>query len=294
MKVALLVILVVVIGSALWQHFRYLRERRDAAQDFQPLLYGPNAFHLIVHVRTEHDSDDAVLAALRKVKSETEAELLWVYAGRVAANGEHSTQMGDIEWTACVLLQAPSREQADEAISGRLGAALAEFPDVHIQGFDRPVFSNLLFPQIQGLRRLSAVVRRQPPHLPFTRHEGEMAMPQAPELASQITRGESLNKRGAVVFNLSGLGTPEQQASDAAYTEQILGSMAEGGYGPIHWGRAVRVSGQAEFERVAIVYYPGVRFFGDMIQSSFFQSIVPGKQLGDNQSTITVPVLDRL
>ena len=119
-------------------------------------------------------------------------------------------------------------------------------------------------------------------------------MPQAPEIAAQITRGESLNKRGAVVFNLSDHGTPEQQANDAAYTDQILGAMAEGGYGPIHWGRAVRVSGQAEFERVVLVYYPGVRFFGDMIQSTFFQSIVPGKQLGDNQSTITVPVLDRL
>ena len=32
----------------------------------------------------------------------------------------------------------------------------------------------------------------------------------------------------------------------------------------------------------------------DMIRSEFFQGIIGDKQLGDNQSTITVPVLDRL
>ena len=109
-----------------------------------------------------------------------------------------------------------------------------------------------------------------------------------------MLRGERLNTEAAVVFNLSTPGTTEQQEKDAAYANRMLASMAEGGYGPIHRGRAVRVQGEAEFTNVVIVYYPGVRFFADMIQSDFFQGIVGDKQLGDNQSTITVPVLDRL
>ena len=292
MKIALLVLAVVVLGAALWQHLRYLGDRRDAAQDFQPLLYGRDTFHLIVFLRSEDDSDDAVLEALRKVRSE--ADLRWIYAGRVAANGEHSTQLGNIDWSACVLLQAPSRARADEAIAGRLGAVLAEFPEVHIQGFDRPVVANLLLPQMLGLRRLSGMVRREPSSFPFVRREEDFAMPEARELASQMIRGESLNSRAAVVVNIFRPGTPEQQKNDAAYAGRMLGSMAEGGYGPIHMGRAVRVVGQAEFETVAVVYYPGVRFFAEMIQSDFFQGIIAGKQLGDNQSTVTVPVLDRL
>ena len=87
MRIALLVLAIVVVGAAVWQHARYLGARRNAAQDFQPVLYGGDTFHLMVYLRNEDDSDDAVLEALRKIKSETEGDLTWIYAGRVAANG---------------------------------------------------------------------------------------------------------------------------------------------------------------------------------------------------------------
>ncbi|MEM7413491.1 MAG: hypothetical protein AAF430_24880 [Myxococcota bacterium] len=294
MKWALLVLAIAILGAAAWQHARYLGVRRDAAQDLQPLVYGDDAFHLIVYLRTEDDSDAAVLDALRRLKAQTEAALTWVYAGRVAANGGYSRQLGDIRWTACLLLQAPSRAKADDALAGPLGKALASFADVHVHGFDRPGVQNLLFPQLLGLRRLAALARREPSAFPFVRREGDLTMPEAREIGQRMLRGERLSRDAAVVFNLSNPGTPEQQQADAAYVGRMLGSMAEGGYGPIHMGRAVRVTGDAEFENVAIVFYPGVQFFGDMIQSEFFQGIIGGKQLGDNQSTITVPVLGRL
>jgi len=294
MKMALLVLAIVVVGAAVWQHARYLDTRRNSAHDMQPMLYGGDAFHLIVYLRTEEDSDEAVLDALRKIKAETEAELTWVYAGRVAANGGHSSQLGDVQWTACLLLQAPSRAIADKSLAGPLGAALASIPRVHVHGFDRPVVPNLGLPQMLGLRRLLSVVRREPSNFPFVPREGDFTMPEARELGKRMLRGESLNRDAAVVFNISIPGTPEQQAQDAAYVGTMLGSMAEGGYGPIHMGRAVRVSGEAEFENVAIVYYPGVRFFSEMIQSDFFQRIIGRKQLEEYQSTITVPVLDQL
>jgi len=294
MKIALLALAVVIVGAAVWQHLRYLGTRRGAAQDFQPVLYGGDTFHLVVFLRTEVDSDDAVLDALRQIKAETEADLTWIYAGRVAANGEHSRQLGDVPWSACLLLQATSRAQAEKTLAGTLGAALADLPDVHVHGFERPVAQNLLFPQVMGLRRLFAIVRGEPSNFPFVPREGDFTMPDAPELAQKMLRGESLNTEAAVVFNIASPGTAEQQEKDAAYVGRMFGSMAEGAYGPIHMGRAVRVTGEAEFENIAIVYYPGVRFFAEMIQSEFFQSIIAGKQLGENQSTITVPVLDRL
>jgi hypothetical protein len=290
----MLALAIVIVGASVWQHLRYLGARRHAAQDFQPMLYGGDTFHLIVYLRTEDDSDEAVLDALRKIKADTEADLTWIYAGRVAGNGGHSPQLGDVQWSACLLLQAPSRARADEAIAGKLGTALASFPEVHVHGFDRPVVPNLMFPQMLGLRRILALLRREPSRLPFAPREGDLTMPEARELAQRILRGESLTSRAAVVFNLASPGTPEQQKRDAAYVGRMMGAMAEGGYGPIHMGRAVRVTGEAEFENVAIVYYPGVRFFSDMIQSDFFQGIIGDKQLGDTQSTITVPVLDQL
>ncbi len=299
MKIALFVLLVLVVvalGAATWQHLRYLGVRRDAAQDRQPLIYGKDTFHVILFLRTEDDSDDAVLAALRAFKQATESidGLSWIYAGKVAANGGSSQQLGEIGWTACLLLQFDSRADYEKAASDALGAALAAFPEVHAHGFDRPVAPNLLLPQGLGARRLLAILRREPSNFPFVPREGDFTMPEVVQLAERMLEGERLNTEAAVIFNLIAAGTPEQQKNDAAYVGRMMASMAEGGYGPIHMGRAVRVAGNAEFDNVAIVFYPGVRFFSEMIQSDFFQGIIGDKQLGDNQSTITVPVLDRL
>ncbi len=47
---ALTAVLVVAMG---WQHFRYLKWRRAAAQDHQPLLHSSSAFHVISYLRLE-------------------------------------------------------------------------------------------------------------------------------------------------------------------------------------------------------------------------------------------------
>ena len=66
MRIALLVLAIGVVGAAAWQHLRYLDARREAAQDDQPVIYGGDTFHLVVFLRTDEDSDDVVLEALRK------------------------------------------------------------------------------------------------------------------------------------------------------------------------------------------------------------------------------------
>ena len=97
-----------------------------------------------------------------------------------------------------------------------------------------------------------------------------------------------------MVLNFSIGGSEEERAANSSYGANMLGMMAEVGCGPMHVGRAVTVEGDAEFESVIIVYYPGVKFFADMVQGKFFSSIVGNKQLGDSLSSPSVPLLPHL
>ncbi len=74
----------------------------------------------------------------------------------------------------------------------------------------------------------------------------------------------------------------------------MVSLMAEVGHGPVHVGAAVTLEGDADFDRVVLVYYPGVKYFIDMVQSKFYTGIFGEKQLGDTLSTPTVPILHRL
>ena len=74
----------------------------------------------------------------------------------------------------------------------------------------------------------------------------------------------------------------------------MLSMLAEVGAGPMHIGAAVTLEGDAKFDQVAIVYYPGVEFFADMVQSKFFTTAVVGKQLGDTLSSPSVPLLSHM
>ena len=74
----------------------------------------------------------------------------------------------------------------------------------------------------------------------------------------------------------------------------MLSVRADVGNGPMHLGQAITLEGEADFDNVTIVYYPGVQYFADMIRSEFFTSIVRGKQLADTLSAPTVPLLPHL
>jgi hypothetical protein len=118
-----------------------------------------------------------------------------------------------------------------------------------------------------------------------------------PEMRTRLAALGAETELGAdavVVVNLLKEGTAEQKAADNAYGLRMLGMMAEAPCGPMHFARAVPVEGDAEFDRVAIVFYPGVEFMTSMLGGTFFQGIVGGKQPGDTQATITVPILSRL
>jgi len=142
--------------------------------------------------------------------------------------------------------------------------------------------------------RAVQLVRRQPSHFPFEPAEELDALPEARQLAERLRAERELGADAVVIVNLIREGTPEQAAANRRYGGSMLGAMAEGGYGPLHVGRAVRVERDYDFDSVAIVYYPGVDFFAEMATSRFFQGIVGNKQLADTQAVVTVPILDRL
>ncbi len=114
----------------------------------------------------------------------------------------------------------------------------------------------------------------------------------------ELVRGLQANREfgsdACVVLNFIRHGSADQRAANSGYASAMLSLMAEMGNGPIHIGRAVTLEGDARFDEVAIVYYPGVDYFADMVQSEFFTGIIGGKQLGDTLSAPTVPLLPHL
>ena len=97
-----------------------------------------------------------------------------------------------------------------------------------------------------------------------------------------------------VVLNFIKNGSAEQREANSGYGSEMFGLMAEMGNGPTHVGAAVTLEGEADFDNVVIVYYAGVEYFAEMLQSEFFTGIVGGKQLGDTLSSPTVPLLPHL
>jgi hypothetical protein len=158
MKPVLLVFVAVLLcagGAMVWQHLRYLHARRDIVQDRQPLLYASGAFHVVTFLRVAPDAD--VIEEVRKLRGATQsfAGVQWVYAGKVALTGNLSEQIGEVDWSAVVVLQYPSRaayEQASRSESYR--QALARFPEVYSHGFERSTWLNLLLPQGLLARRV--------------------------------------------------------------------------------------------------------------------------------------------
>jgi uncharacterized Ntn-hydrolase superfamily protein len=98
-------------------------------------------------------------------------------------------------------------------------------------------------------------------------------------------------RKACVVVNFIKNGDATQQEANSAYGSEMLGLMAETASGPMHIGEAVTVEGNADFDQIVIVYYPGVEYFADMVQSEFYSNISGGKQLQDTLSSPTVPLL---
>lgn len=279
------------------QHVHYLAARRGPVQDRQPLWYPAASFHAVTFL--EVPDDRTVIGEVRRLRDAIEGagDARLVYAGQAAFVGLQSAQLPPIDWNAVLLVQYPTRSAYDTmAENAGYQAVLADIPHAYSMGMERPRLLNLAIHQALLLLKLRDRVTFAPSRFPFEKAE-QTQDPNGRDRAAEFAKLASLKPLGEdaiVVVNLLKRGTPEQQAADRGYGLQMAGGFAEGGYGPMHIGRAVELEGDAEYDQVALVYYPGIDFMRSMIESSFFQGIVGGKQPGDTLAVITVPILGEL
>ncbi|MDE0781214.1 MAG: hypothetical protein OSB67_10750 [Alphaproteobacteria bacterium] len=288
-------ILLVVLAVMTWQHLRYVNKRRAVLQDHQPLLYSGEAFHALTFLRLEPGQD--LLEAVRAFRDETQnlGGAQWVYAGKSIVTPNHSSQIGPIDWSAVTLVQYPSRDAYDEvAASERYRGALVGFAQTYTLGFKRPVGLNLGVHQFLLAKRARQIMTFAPSLFPFERDEALTANPEAKIGVERLLAEKEFGAQCVVIVNLVKQGNTQEQTSNGAYDNRMMDGMAEGGYGPMHIGKAVRVESDFDFDEVTLVYYPGVEFFADMARSTFFQGIIGGKTLNDTQTSLTVPILERL
>ena len=297
----LLVGAVIALGMAgIWQHLRYLRVRRERLEDRQPLLHGRAVFHTVTFLKVEaaqgREGELATLSALRSA-IEAPGGGRVVYAGLVGVTMAESTQLAN-DWSAVVLAQYPSRDAFDRRhSSAEIKQVLGGCERSYVHGFQRPAFLNLMVPIGLGVMRLLDLGLRREPILPFQPLAFEDAIPQVQLKRKEILQLDDyrdIREDAIVVVNLIRPGTTEQRAADRAYSREMMRGMAEGGYGPMHMGRAAQVEGEHRFAQFVAVYYPGIDHMHAMIGSVFINRIGPGKQLGDTLAVATIPVLSKL
>ncbi len=292
---ALFAVPVVAMG---WQHVRYLQWRRAAAQDQQPLLHSSSVFHVISYLRLQPGDDLVEAVAKARETLEGAGGSQWIYAGKVVTMGLRSSQLGEPQWDAIVMSQYDSREAYDEvARSNTHRQAFAHFNATYHHGMQREAGLNLLMPMFLLGARVADILNGVPVIDPYDRASDEELADRGLTLqqnSEPLVAARAYNKDAAVVFNLVQPGTASEQEANAAYGRKMVGLFAAAGCGPIHMGKFVTLEGDAEFDDVGIVYYPGIDFLISLMQSKFYNGIVGGKQLGDTQAIPTVPILDRL
>ena len=292
---ALAAVLVVAMG---WQHFRYLKWRRAAAQDHQPLLHSSAAFHVISYLRLESGGDLVESLAKTRETLEGAGGSRWIYAGKVVLMGLQSKQLGECQWDAIVLSQYDSRKAYDEvARSNTHHQAFAHFDATYHHGMQRSAAPNLALPMILLGARVLDFLTGVPVIDPYDKASDEDIASRnltIDEYRPAIEAARAYNEDAVVAFNLILSGGAAEQEANRGYGRKMLGLYAADGLGPSHMGKSVTLEGDAEFESIFIVYYPGIDYFLSLMQSKFYNGIVGGKQLGDTLAIPTVPILDRL
>ena len=290
-------VVVAIVAAMVWQHQRYVDARRNALHDAQDVFHSSDVLHAATFLRVPPARD--FFEAMRTLRAATDAfpGAQTVYAGKTALNALSSSQLTEafgeeVAWDAVTLVQFDDRSTYDAYRDDPgVRAALAGFAATYVHGMKRGALGNLLLPQALLASRIAQAVTFQPSVLPFTPVN---AGPAAATPRERLLEERELGRDAILVANLQKAGTSEEVAANADYGAAMMGVMARGGHGPMHMGTAVTLEGNASFDAVVFVYYPGVQYFHDLIGSTFFQGIVGDKQLGDTQATVTVPILHLL
>lgn len=287
-----LAFVLVVASVMLWQHGRYRDFRQAHAQDRQSTFYSGDALHVVWLLQLA--PGQSLEPSLRRfVGAVEEASGTPIYAGRAAGSTIVSNEFDTSAWDGVLVAQFPSREAYDAA---SLEAVRAPFLRSHAQGFTRPVMINLALPQVLLGVRLVDLVTLQPSIFPLVPDpDVRVDDPRSKRFVELFEALHADSEEGLVFVNLIQAQTSEQQADNVGvHPRKMMRAMAEGVYGPLHMGEAVKLEGDAEFDRVAINYYPGVEFFRSLMGSTFIQETIGRYEPSGWEAMPTVPILDRL
>lgn len=294
---AFILVVFLVLAAMAWQHLRYLRIRRDSAQDRQGLWHSNQAFHVIVFFKL--GSGDKVVDTVRRfvqhILANSKARL--IYAGE-AAFTISSNQLGNCDWDGVLMFEYPSRTEYLESIAdNRFGEARQYLSDSYVHGMRRDRQRNLAVPQFLLRLRLKDILcgnwRIEPLRLsPVFATFPEYAPWRARE--ARLRAVNAINRQGLVVYSLVKRGKPGQRIGITVFARKMASRMAALGHGPVHIGRPVRLENLARFDQVFATHYPSADYLADLLSSQFFNSFTGREQLGDYLSVFTIPITDRL
>ncbi len=293
----LVALAVLVVGVHLRNHSQL---RRGVLFDRQNLFHSSDAFHVVSALKLKPGQDllEGVGRYVRGVEQQG-AEV--IYAGKLAfPMPRKSKQMPDFEWEALVVSQYATRDAWEAAgTSGSYKDLKSEFTCVWSLGMRRKTTQNLGVLLWMLQKRIRHAVSRAPASYPF--EPVEVPADKRDDVATlrtfmeqMATENEAFSKDALVIINFQKFGNASESRANDKYADSMMSMLSEVGHGPIHVGRAVSLEDDVDFDQVVIVSYPGIRYFVEMVQSRFYTGIFGGKQLGDDLSSPTVPILQHL
>lgn len=286
-----------VLLAAIWQQYRYWRDRRDKAQDRQRLLHSADAFHVIVFFRLRRGEKlvETCRRFTQQMLSARKSRL--IYAGQSAFT-EYSHQLRSADWDGVLLFEYPSRTDFEHCrIAPETIAARALFADSYFHGMRRNRKLSALIPLHMLRRRLLDTFSGRWHPEPLQPSTEFATSPEYAVWRARVSRLRALheiNREGAVVFNLVKYDSGRSPGMGTHNAGKLLSRMAALSHGPLHIGRCVALEEFARFDRAYITFYPSARYLADLLGSQHFLAMLGQSRTADLLRVPTVPITDRL
>jgi hypothetical protein len=171
------------------------------------------------------------------------------------------------------------------------------FADSYFHGLRRDRTVNAFIPVYLFELRLKDVLRGKRRADPLVKPPELASLPEYDDIRARISRLHALhevNRQGLVVYNLVKRRRPAPPAIANDLDARLRARMAADGHGPLHIGRAVSMEYNAGFDSIYVVHYPSARYYGELLTSQHYRTMVDSYRLLDTMIVPTVPMTNRL
>lgn len=293
-------VMMVVVSFVLHRMNKYheMRKQVTHSEGLDRFFFEDVRMAAIVFELDEGRSEADVLAAVRTQLSDVQP----VYLGRRLAQPYNSTQMpADVAWSGVIVIKLlPSFDPNTSGIYTVLSSVTRQVVVVH---FNVDFFTNAIVVPIGTF--VSYVYERYV--LGFTDFIAPMPISTEAErtnadkkekFLSEIDRNHRKDdsSAGAILMlnfikNWDAVAESENYQRDQRYQMKMLAMFGGSSSGPVYIGKYTKSNQMAmNFDVVALVYYPGRKFFSDMIRSHFIDRVAIDKTLADTFVMCTAPL----